>query len=127
LCDGKPFWADLVIRRRAIDAWLGAKQKDVLKNFERKVRETEWENAEVVGIYELCSRLRRGMFLLIGLWKRESYRKRISPKGSCSMAVGKIAASGLLKKLVLADQNVLCILKLPPAMRICSQHLSSNP
>jgi hypothetical protein len=111
LCDGKPFWADLVIRRRAIDAWLGAKQKDVLKNFERKVRETEWENAEVVGIYELCSRLRRGMFLLIGLWKRESYRKRISPKGSCSMAVGKI----------------VCILKLPPAMRICSQHLSSNP
>jgi hypothetical protein len=109
LCDGKPFWADLVIWRRAIDVWLGAKQKDVLKNFEWKVRETERENAKAVGIYELCGRPRRGMLLLIRFWKRESYR--ISPVGSCSMAAGKIVR----------------ILKLPPAMRICSQHLSRNP
>jgi hypothetical protein len=72
--------------------WLGAKQKDVLKNFEWKVRETERENAKAVGIYEWP---RRGMLLLIRLWKRESYR--ISPVWSCSMAAGKIAASGLLK------------------------------
>lgn len=58
MCNGKPFWADLVIWRIAIDAWLGAKQKYMLKDFEWKVWETEWENAKAVGIYELCGRPR---------------------------------------------------------------------
>jgi hypothetical protein len=91
LSDGKPFWADLVIWWRAVDAWLGAKKKDVLKNFDRKLMETEWENTEVVGICELCgTRPRRGMLSLIWLWMRESCRKRI---GSCSVIVGEIAGS----------------------------------
>lgn len=47
-----------MIWRIAIDAWLGAKQKYMLKDFEWKVWETEWENAEAVGIYELCGRPR---------------------------------------------------------------------
>lgn len=96
LCDRKPFWADLVIWRIAIDPWLGATQKDMLKDFEWKVRETEWENAKAVGIHELCGRWRREMLLLITrLRKRESCRKRISR--SYSIVVGKIAVSGLLK------------------------------
>lgn len=127
MCDGKPFWADLVVRRRAIDAWLGATQKDVLKNFEWKVRETKRVHAKAVGIYELCGRPRRDMLLLVRLWKRESCRKRI--EGSCSI-VGKIAASGLLKDSVptgMSDQYVLRSLRLPPSMRICSQDFSCNP
>jgi hypothetical protein len=65
LCDGKPFWADLLIRRSAVDAWLGAKKKDELENFDWKLMETERENTEAVGIYELSGRPRRGILLLI--------------------------------------------------------------
>lgn len=41
LCDGKPLGADFVIWRRAVDPWLGATQKDVLKNLDWKLVERE--------------------------------------------------------------------------------------
>lgn len=89
MCDGQPFWANLVIWRTAIDDWLGAKHKDVLKNFEWKVRETERENAKVVGIYESCGRRCREILLFIRFWKWESCRKRVSSDVTCSMAAGE--------------------------------------
>ena len=146
LCDGKPFWADLVIWRgvrSAVDAWFGAIQKDVLKNFDRKVMETERENTKAVVIHELCGRPRRGMLLLIWLWMRESCRKRISLEGSCGMIVGEIAASGLVKDCVLSgyvlsvrtahslgppfDENLQPILFLQPSTSFASRSLQTCP